>query len=121
MTPFDIELPKWTQMKVTGFTTSGPMALEVLQKTQRFYDFPYLVNSPTERWIHPNGTVGSDYNVGPNPTVREIFEEWELIAAMFPTLNLRAVLMSGEALERSTYPLVEFTVLNGSVRVRPYP
>ncbi len=64
-------------------------------------------------WCHPDGTIGFSDNVGKWPSVQDVLEDWQHIAAAFPYLNLTATLMSGESCEEDTVPLVSIRVNNG--------
>lgn len=72
-------------------------------------------------WCSWEGTIGcSNYNIGKWPTGEEVLGEWKLIAATFPTLDLRCQLMSGETCEEGIVPRAEFVVSKGRARaVRP--
>lgn len=66
-------------------------------------------------WCHPDGTISFVHNVGKWPSVKEVFDEWVLIATRWPFLDLTVTLMSGESCEDLTAPLVTFIVSEGKV------
>jgi len=69
-------------------------------------------------WCDWDGTVGCDsYNIGKWPSIEEVYNEWKLIAATFPYLELNCRLFSGETCEENIVPVVEFTVNDGKVVV----
>lgn len=71
-------------------------------------------------WCNWDGNIAcSGFNIGKYPSVDEVANEWELILAEFPYLDLDAWLYSGEYCEDNTRPLVQFSVRNGLVHVKP--
>lgn len=66
-------------------------------------------------WCHPDGTIHFVHNVGKWPSVREVMEDWAVIAQEWPFLDLDACLMSGEGCEDDARPLVTIQVRAGGV------
>lgn len=164
----DRGLPKWPQMYVTGVSVTPEQALEVIRRTDSFFDgydgnnrllnktvkrilnFPDLENFDTleyhhylekkenwekkwgciplyyisnswistsfffgaNGWIHPNGKIGFETNIGKYPSVREVLKEWKLVAKEFPFLELGITLMDGECCEDNK-PIVSIRVKDG--------
>ena len=96
-------------------------------------DIYYLQNSRivscwiggTKGWCDWNGNIEcSNYNIGKWPSIKEVYEEWCVIAKEFPYLNLRSQLMNCEAYEaisddgeNEPKPIVEFIVKDGKVEM----
>jgi len=71
-------------------------------------------------WCHPDGQIGYIDNVGKWPSVEEILEDWKLLAAAFPFLDIAVTLMDGEESENGKNPVVGIRVENGeAVLVEP--
>jgi hypothetical protein len=69
-------------------------------------------------WCSWDGYIGcNNYNIGKYPSVEEIYNEWKLIAAAFPFLELKCQLLSGETCEDDLYPIIEFSLKNGKVKI----
>ncbi len=69
-------------------------------------------------WCSWSGQISyAGHNIGKWPSVEEVAAEWGAVAAAFPVLDLRAQLFSGERCEEGTYPVVDFVVKDGAVRV----
>lgn len=66
-------------------------------------------------WCHPNGTIQYVDNVGKWPSVETIANEWKVIAARWPFLDLWVTLMDGEGCEEGARPVVTLRIANGSV------
>lgn len=64
-------------------------------------------------WCSPEGRIHFIDNVGKWPSVEDVLEDWQTIAAAFPFLKLHATLMSGEGSESDTVPLVNIWVHDG--------
>lgn len=64
-------------------------------------------------WCHPDGTIWFEDNVGKWPSVQEILQDWQELAAAFPYLDLHVSLMSGESSDENTEPVVNIRVENG--------
>jgi hypothetical protein len=65
-------------------------------------------------WCHPDGVIGFVDNVGKWPTVKDILEEWTLLAEAFPFLDVGVTLMDREHCEDGGVPLVSIRVLYGT-------
>lgn len=85
-------------------------------------DLTYLQNSQIvsswiggpHGWCAWDGTIAAgNYNIGKWPSVEEVLEDWQAIAAAFPYLRLRSQLLSDEGCVEDVRPVVEFTVANG--------
>ena len=75
-------------------------------------------------WAHPDGTIGFCDSIGKWPSVREVLDEWALVANAFPYLSLKATLMSeppwdvdDEPSDAESVPLVTFAVANGQAEI----
>lgn len=68
-------------------------------------------------WCHPDGTIGYVNNVGKWPSVEEIYNEWGILAAAFPFIEVEVTLMDGEEYEENTKPVVSMLVRNGKVEL----
>ena len=66
-------------------------------------------------WCHPDGNIGFADNVGKWPSVEEVKEDWDKVAAAFPFLELEVTLMSGENCEYESTPVVSMLIRNGEV------
>jgi hypothetical protein len=64
-------------------------------------------------WCNPDGSIFFYDNIGKWPSTHEVLEEWELIASMFPYLDLNATILNGESCEKNTVPVMNFRVVNG--------
>ena len=64
-------------------------------------------------WCHPDGTIWFEDNVGKWPSVQEILQDWQDLAAAFPYLDLHISLMNGESGDESSEPVVNIRVENG--------
>jgi hypothetical protein len=72
-------------------------------------------------WCNWDGVIGcNSYNIGKYPSVAEVFDEWESIAAAFPYLTLKSQLFDGEICGDNIKPLVQFNVDKGTARLT-YP
>lgn len=70
-------------------------------------------------WCHPDGTIWYEYNVGKDPGVRCLFEEWQRLAEAFPYLDLTVTFFDGERLDATREPVVSFQVKDGEVTLLP--
>lgn len=68
-------------------------------------------------WCNPNGTIHFTDNVGKWPSVKELYDDWVIIAERFPFLHLDATMYSGESCESDTYPICTFSVRGTTVTV----
>lgn len=68
-------------------------------------------------WCHPNGKIGYSTNVGKWPDIKDIYQEWTLIAETFPYLELGITLYDGEWSEEDIKPVVSMKVKNGKVNL----
>ena len=69
-------------------------------------------------WCHPDGAIGFVDNVGKWPTVKEIYDDWSLLAATFPMIDVGVTLMSEESgSDDSTWPIVRMRVKDGVVKL----
>lgn len=68
-------------------------------------------------WCHPDGQIGFIDNVGKWPSVNDIFNDWQILAAAFPFLDIGATLFSGEAGEDDTHPVVSMIISDGTVKL----
>ena len=67
-------------------------------------------------WCNLDGTISTQgHNIGKWPSATDVLHEWEVIAEVFPYLDLRAQLFSGEQCEENTVPVIEYVVRNGNV------
>jgi hypothetical protein len=67
-------------------------------------------------WCVWNGAIGCGvYNIGKWPSIAEVTEDWETIAAAFPYLDLRAQLVPDEG--TAGFPAVEWHVSRGRVEL----
>jgi hypothetical protein len=71
----------------------------------------------THGWCHPNGIIEFYDNVGKWPSIQEVYDDWVKIAAAFPFLDIGVTLMSGEASEEETNPVVSMRISNGIVEL----
>ncbi len=71
-------------------------------------------------WCDWKGNIGcSSYNIGKWPTVEEVKEDWVKIAQAFPFLHLKCQLLNDETCsDAELYPVVQFNICNGKVRVK---
>lgn len=74
-------------------------------------------------WCDWNGNILCDnYNIGKWPSVKEVYNEWKIIAKAFPYLDLTCQLMNHEAscedMVDNPSPIVDFIVKNGKVRMK---
>lgn len=97
---------------------------EAIRATYGSLDLTYLHNDRIvsswiggpKGWCNWDGTIASaNYNIGRWPSIAEVYDEWQTIAAAFPFLTLRSQLYNGETCEEGTEPVVEFDVSNGKV------
>lgn len=97
-------------------------------KALRILPLHYLLNYRlTSSWIGGpygwcawSGHIGCcTHNIGKWPSVEEVTQEWEVIAAAFPFLELRAQVFSGENGEEGTRPTAEWVVSGGKVVCGP--
>lgn len=71
-------------------------------------------------WCDWNGTIAaSTWNIGKWPTVEEVADDWQNIAAAWPFLRLRAQLVPDEG--QSGTPAVEWLVADGRVETSTSP
>lgn len=49
--------------------------------------------------------------------MKEVYDEWKMVAKAFPFLELQCRLMNGETCEEETVPVIDFFVNNGKVRM----
>lgn len=71
-------------------------------------------------WCDWNGTIGcTTWNIGKWPTVEEVTDDWQNIAAAWPFLHLRAQLVPDEG--DAGAPAVEWLVADGRVETIPDP
>lgn len=68
-------------------------------------------------WCHPDGEIGYCNNIGKWPTIKEVYAEWEKIAAAWPFLELEVTLMNKEEWEGDSEPVVSFLIRNGKVEL----
>lgn len=88
-----------------------------------FINTQYVINSwiscayigGPHGWCHPDGTIGYSNNVGKWPSVKEVFEEWKMLAEAFPFIEVEATLMDREYCEEDPQPVVSFLIRNGAV------
>ncbi len=66
-------------------------------------------------WCHPDGQIGFVDNVGKWPTVEEIVNDWEILAAKFPFIDVGVTLKDGEWCEENINPVVCLQIRNGEV------
>lgn len=69
-------------------------------------------------WVHPDGTIWYNDNVGKWPSVEDIYNDWVMLAEAFPFLDIIATLMSGESCEDNTSEVVSFIITNESVTIK---
>lgn len=67
-------------------------------------------------WCSPQGKISFADNIGKYPSLEEVYEDWCAIATAFPYLDLHVTLMDGESCESDTSPVINFRVINGTVR-----
>lgn len=68
-------------------------------------------------WCSPTGKIYFVDNVGKWPSIREVYDDWVLIAQAFPFVEANVTLMSGESTEDESSPVINFKVANGAVEV----
>lgn len=69
-------------------------------------------------WIDWNGKVGCDnYNIGKWPNAEVVQAEWKAIAKAFPYLDLKCQLLSGETCEDNLFPVIQYNISKGKVKV----
>jgi len=69
-------------------------------------------------WVHPNGGIGANTNVGKWPSCEEIFHDWMLISAAWPFLDLGVVLMNDENVNADTStPILGFRIKDGQIEI----
>jgi hypothetical protein len=99
---------------------------QVVKEAHGVLDLEYLTNARIvsswvggpHGWCDWNGNIFcNNYNIGKWPSVKEVYEEWEKIAAAFPYLDLRCQLMNCETSEDDPQPVVEFVVFGGKVHL----
>jgi hypothetical protein len=82
------------------------------------------VNFGLHGWCNWDGTIQTkhSYNIGPYPTVEEVYNEWVQIAKTFPYLNLRCQLINTDIVyahddphQQVAKPVVEFIIKDGEV------
>lgn len=66
-------------------------------------------------WCHPDGTIFFADNVGKWPSVREVYEDWNILARHFPFLEVDITLFDGEAGKERIKPVVSMRVREGVV------
>ncbi len=64
-------------------------------------------------WMHPDGSVGFEDNVGKWPEAEEVLTDWKKIAKIWDFLDVGVTLMSGEHCEDGTRPVVSICVKDG--------
>lgn len=70
-------------------------------------------------WCDWNGNIFcNNYNIGKWPSIKAVEEEWAVIAAAFPYLDLVCTLHNGETGEDDAFPIIQFVVKNGKVKMR---
>lgn len=178
---FELNLPKWPQLIVTGESVTPEQALEVIRRTDSFFNDGYggnnhewndkvieTTNYPKDSdfdfgagsnffdgfefyvkainewkknwqyvtteyvhnswiscayiggpngWMHPDGVIGFSENIGKWPSIKEVYDDFCIIAHNFSFLNMEATLMSGEQCEYDIHPVVSFKIKDGKVRV----
>lgn len=68
-------------------------------------------------WCNPDGTIKFTDNIGKHPHGESVYEDWSLVAECYPFLEIGITLMSGEACEEGTFPVMSFLVDKGKVSV----
>ncbi|MGL6228576.1 MAG: hypothetical protein ACRC3J_05105 [Culicoidibacterales bacterium] len=68
-------------------------------------------------WCSQEGKIAFFHNVGKWPTVEEVLDDWILISAAFPFLDLNVTLMNGESCDETKTPLVNIRVVNGTAEL----
>lgn len=105
--------------------------LEIASKKFGFLDLYYLRNyqiascwvGGPRGWCSWDGTIGCDgYNIGKYPTIKDVYDEWKLIAQTWNFLKLRCQLWNVEYNQDDSEaeqpkPVVEFIIENGYVTV----
>lgn len=67
-------------------------------------------------WINWNGHIHqTNKNIGKWPDHEDVLEDWKIIAATFPYLNLKCQLFDGEYCEDDIKPVVEYQIHHGQV------
>lgn len=66
-------------------------------------------------WCHPDGTISFADNVGKWPSLKEIKNDWEVLAKAFPFLQVEITLMDKESCEEDSQPVVSMVVRNEEV------
>lgn len=64
-------------------------------------------------FMHQDGQIGYDRNIGKWPSVEEVFNDFKVIAEAFPDLDMEATIMNGEECEYPTRALVSFKIKDG--------
>jgi len=71
-------------------------------------------------WIDWTGEIfQNNKNIGKWPTIKEVYDEWCLIAKAFPFLELTCILHSAEYNEANPLPVVQYDIADGNVNVGP--
>jgi hypothetical protein len=113
--------------EITDVDLTSSSSLSELRDELRILKLRYLINSRINSswvggvygWCDWDGTIGcSNFNIGKDPSVEVVFEEWKLIAEAFPFLELTCQLYSGEVFEFGVRPLVEYVINEGGVLLR---
>lgn len=68
-------------------------------------------------WCHPDGTIKWTDNIGKWPEVKEVYNEWKVIAEAFPYLELEVSLMDGESCEYRNRPVISFLIREWKVNI----
>lgn len=103
--------------------------IDKLNKECGILSLTYLQNSPycsacvdNPNWLHWDGRIEFNKNLGKYPSATNIYEEWKLIAKRFPILDLQCQLFDDEMCNvienpENYSPLVQFNIKNGCVEV----
>ena len=76
----------------------------------------------THGWCNWDGTIkAANYNIGKYPSIKEVYDEWVIIAKAFPFLKLKCQLLNGEGVletPEELKPVVEFVIEHGIVTMQ---
>lgn len=171
---FNLHLPKWPKMKLTGIPVSIEQAKDIISRTDKFiidmskdaggnnrewnkwanetlhftklielqkfdtwYQYDLLKAHLQEKlnlvetwfvkndwlssnyvfgpngWCSPTGKIAFNDTIGPNPSVRDIFDDFVNIAKAFPYTEMTATIY--EEYDDSIENIVTFVIKNGNV------
>jgi hypothetical protein len=109
---------------VPGHSMENSQSTQDFRQRMGVLDLEYLTTSRIASayiggpngWCEWDGSIRQEgKNIGKWPSVRNVLDEWGLIARAFPFLDLTAMLFDHEYCEEDARALVEFRVRDGEV------